>query len=100
MDYRSPRDKDGHGSHTAATVAGRIVPKVAALGGFAYGTASGVKPLPYDQDGLAIAGLHVVKKNIVVSASAGNSGPSSSTLSNLAPWIITVSASSMDHDRP
>ncbi|KAL8108232.1 subtilisin-like protease SBT5.6 [Apium graveolens] len=149
MDYLSPRDKDGHGSHTASTAAGRIVPKVSALGGFAYGTASGgaplarlaiykvcwpipkkekvegntctevdmlagmddaiadgvhvlslslgtAKPLPYDQDGLAIGGLHAVKKNIVVSASAGNSGPSPSTLSNPAPWIITVGASSMD----
>lgn len=149
LDYRSPRDKDGHGSHTASTAAGRIVPNVSALGGFAYGTASGgaplarlaiykvcwpvpkkekiegntcmdvdmlagmddavadgvhvlslsigtSKPLPYHQDSLAIGGLHAVKKNIVVSASAGNAGPSPSTLSNPAPWIITVGASSLD----
>ncbi|KAK1357281.1 hypothetical protein POM88_050537 [Heracleum sosnowskyi] len=109
-------------SHTASTAAGRSVPNVSALGGFAYGTASGGAPLahlaiykvcwpipkkekvegntctkvdmlagmddaiadgvhvvslslgtsksvPYDQDGLAIGGLHAVKKNIVVSTS-------------------------------
>ncbi|KAF3613037.1 hypothetical protein FXO38_36478, partial [Capsicum annuum] len=37
-----------------------------------------------------------MKKNIVVSCSAGNSGPTPSTLSNTAPWIITVGASSVD----
>ncbi|WOG85034.1 hypothetical protein DCAR_0104220 [Daucus carota subsp. sativus] len=149
LDYQSPRDKDGHGSHTASTAAGRVVPKVSALGGFAYGTASGgaplarlaiykvcwpipkkgkeegntcteidmlaamddavadgvhvislsigtQKPVAYDQDALAIGALHAAKKNIVVSCSAGNSGPSPATLSNPAPWVITVGASSLD----
>ncbi|KAL2475125.1 subtilase family protein [Abeliophyllum distichum] len=149
LDYRSPRDKDGHGTHTASTVGGRRVHNVSALGGFARGTASGGAPLvrlaiykvcwaipsqgkedgntcfmedmlaamddaiadgvdvlsisigtkdpiPFNEDSIAVGALHAIKKNIVVACSAGNSGPTPATLSNPAPWIITVGASSVD----
>ncbi|EOA13084.1 hypothetical protein CARUB_v10026090mg [Capsella rubella] len=148
-DFLSPRDPDGHGSHTASTVVGRRVYGASALGGFAMGSASGgaplarlavykacwakpnaekvdgnvclqedmlaaiddaiadgvhvisisigtTDPLPLQQDGIAIGALHAIKKNIVVAASAGNSGPKPGTLSNPAPWIITVGASTLD----
>ncbi|GFP91239.1 subtilisin-like protease sbt3.5 [Phtheirospermum japonicum] len=150
-----PRDKEGHGTHTASTAGGRMVKNVSALGGFATGTASGGAPLarlaiykvcwslpdqevaestcfdddilaamddaisdgvdvlsmsigstdpsvrvPYDQDGIAIGALHAVKKNIIVACSAGNSGPTAATVSNMAPWIITVGASSVDRMFP
>ncbi|KAL8460778.1 hypothetical protein ACS0TY_032329 [Phlomoides rotata] len=151
LDYRSPRDKDGHGTHTSSTVGGRRVKHVSALGGFASGTASGGAPLarlaiykvcwavpghgkedgntcfeedmlaaiddaigdgvdvlsisigtkdptPFNKDGIAIGAFHAIKKNIVVTCSAGNSGPAPSTLSNPAPWIITVGASSVDRE--
>lgn len=55
-------------------------------------------PVNYTDDGIAIGALHAVKKNIVVACSAGNSGPAPSTLSNPAPWIITVGASSVDRE--
>lgn len=150
-DYRSCRDMDGHGTHTASTIGGRSVPNASAIGGFARGTASGGAPLVrlaiykvcwpipghskangntcfeedmfaaiddaiadgvhvlsisigtstpvnYSDDGIAIGALHAVKKNIVVACSAGNSGPAPSTLSNPAPWIITVGASSVDRE--
>ncbi|KAK7412523.1 hypothetical protein VNO78_03987 [Psophocarpus tetragonolobus] len=44
-DYKSGRDKDGHGSHTASIVAGREVGKASAIGGFAKGRALGGAPL-------------------------------------------------------
>ncbi|KAL6546903.1 hypothetical protein OROMI_022624 [Orobanche minor] len=50
----------------------------------------------YFDDGIAIASFHAVKKGIVVIASAGNDGPAAGTVSNTAPWIITVGASTTD----
>ncbi|WCJ27301.1 subtilase family protein [Euphorbia peplus] len=148
-DSRSPRDLDGHGTHTASIAAGRHVPNAEAYGGFARGTASGGAPLahlaiykacwalpnkekvdgntcyeedmlaaiddaiadgvdvlsisigsdapiPYNQDGIAIGAFHALRKNIVVVCAAGNSGPAPASLSNSAPWIITVGASTLD----
>ncbi|XP_078431246.1 subtilase family protein isoform X2 [Wolffia australiana] len=152
--YRSPRDGDGHGTHTASTVGGRAVAGISAFGGFANGTASGGAPLvrlavykvcwpipgpnpnientcfdadmlaaiddaigdgvdvisisigvsgsapPFAEDSLAIGSLYALKSNVVVALSGGNSGPASGTVSNLAPWMITVGASSIDRSFP
>ncbi|KAG5622282.1 hypothetical protein H5410_007500 [Solanum commersonii] len=50
----------------------------------------------YTENAIAIGSLHAVKKNIVVACSAGNDGPTPSTVGNVAPWIITVGASNID----
>ncbi|KAL2484312.1 subtilase family protein [Forsythia ovata] len=146
LDFRSPRDINGHGTHTSSTIGGRRVPNASSIGGLGSGTATGGAPLvrlaiykvcwpipgqtdstcldddmlaafddaiadgvhvisvsigtntstPFKNDGTAIGALHAVKRNIVVACSAGNSGPTTSSVSNVAPWIITVGASSID----
>ncbi|KAI3410576.1 uncharacterized protein J3R85_018711 [Psidium guajava] len=149
IDYRSPRDVDGHGTHTASTVGGQKVPGASAFGGLAWGTAIGGaplahlamykvcwaipdvtkqmentcfeedilaalddaigdgvdvlslslginKPLPYSEDSLALGTFQAMRSGIVTVCAAGNSGPIRSTLSNTAPWVMTVAASSLD----
>ncbi|XVE77029.1 hypothetical protein DITRI_Ditri13aG0029200 [Diplodiscus trichospermus] len=47
-----------------------------------------------------LASFKAIANGIFVSCSAGNTGPSESTLSNTAPWIMTVGASSLDRSFP
>nr|XP_009394968.1 PREDICTED: subtilisin-like protease SBT5.3 [Musa acuminata subsp. malaccensis] len=142
----TPRDTDGHGTHTLSTAAGRFVPG-ANVFGLGNGTAKGGAPnarvaaykvcwppvngsecfdadilaafdaaihdgvhvlsvslgggpTNYFKDGVAIGSFHAVKHGITVVCSAGNSGPKSGTVSNTAPWIVTVGASTMDREFP
>ncbi|KAJ7516764.1 hypothetical protein O6H91_22G070100 [Diphasiastrum complanatum] len=137
-EYRSPRDAEGHGSHTASTAGGSSV-KHASLFGLAEGTARGGTPTAriaaykvcwfgsctdadilaafdeavadgvdlisssiggspqdYFSDSIAIGAFHAVQNGVFVSSSAGNSGPSVYTATNVAPWLTTVAASSID----
>ncbi|KAG4188631.1 hypothetical protein ERO13_A08G177700v2 [Gossypium hirsutum] len=138
-DLKSPRDSEGHGTHTSSTAAGDRVPG-ASYYGLANGTARGgvpgariamykvcwsfgcgaadilaafddaiadgvdiisvslgsVFPVPYDVDPIAIGAFHAMKYGILTSSSAGNSGPWPYSVSNYAPWTLTVAASTID----
>ncbi|PIN14699.1 Cucumisin [Handroanthus impetiginosus] len=136
-DATSPLDTEGHGTHTASTIAGVPV-KGANLYGLATGTARGGVPSAriasykvcwpdcqdidilaafdaaiadgvdiisaslgansriFFQDSVAVGSLHALKKGILTVCAAGNSGPDLSTVQNVAPWILTVGASTID----
>ncbi|CAM8933442.1 unnamed protein product [Rhodiola kirilowii] len=48
------------------------------------------------RDPIAIGAFHAMKKGILTACSAGNSGPYIGTVQNVAPWIMTVAATSSD----
>ena len=60
----------------------------------------GGDPSDYFDDGIAIGSFHAVRRGIAVVCSAGNSGPGLGTVSNLAPWLFTSGASTMDREFP
>ncbi len=138
-EYLSPRDFDGHGSHTASTAGGNngvqatgIATALGKISGMAprarisvykalyesadHSTASGtttdlvaaidqavadgVDVINYSISGSTtsflsapeVAFLFAEDAGIFVSASAGNSGPTASTVAHAGPWLMTVAA--------
>ncbi|KAK4262691.1 hypothetical protein QN277_028223 [Acacia crassicarpa] len=52
--------------------------------------------LPFFKDPIALGAFSAVQQGVFVACLAGNSGPQIMTMSNEAPWILTVGASSTD----
>ncbi|KAL2326644.1 hypothetical protein Fmac_025702 [Flemingia macrophylla] len=50
----------------------------------------------YFEDTYAIGAFHAMKKGILTSQAAGNSGPDLYTITNNAPWLLSVAASTID----
>nr|XP_007141829.1 hypothetical protein PHAVU_008G229200g [Phaseolus vulgaris]ESW13823.1 hypothetical protein PHAVU_008G229200g [Phaseolus vulgaris] len=57
---------------------------------------STVKHLNYFEDVHAIGAFHAMRRGILTSKSAGNSGPNPSTMADVAPWYISVAATTID----
>jgi len=136
----TPEDDNGHGTHTASTVAGNAIDveflgEQLTISGVAphaqiiaydacYSTATGAScagddlvaavqqavldnvdiinysisggEVPYN-DAVELAFLEAFGSGVVVSASAGNSGPAAGTVAHRSPWVITTAAST--HNR-
>ncbi|KAF3975040.1 hypothetical protein CMV_001692 [Castanea mollissima] len=54
----------------------------------------------YDKDIVAIGAFKATSQGILVSCSAGNGGPTPESVTNIAPWITTVGAGTLDRDFP
>lgn len=50
---------------------------------------------PFYQDLTAVGSFSAVMSGVFVSTSAGNAGPDYGTVTNCAPWVLTVAASTM-----
>uniref|UniRef100_A0A804LGZ3 Subtilisin-like protease SBT1.6 n=1 Tax=Zea mays TaxID=4577 RepID=A0A804LGZ3_MAIZE len=146
VEFMSPRDADGHGTHTATTAAGSVA-YGASMEGYAPGVAKGVAPkarvaaykvcwkgagcmdsdilagfdravadgvdvisvsigggsgvtAPFYLDPIAIGAYGAVSRGVFVATSAGNEGPASMSVTNLAPWLATVGAGTIDRNFP
>ncbi|ESQ55205.1 hypothetical protein EUTSA_v10027359mg, partial [Eutrema salsugineum] len=154
LDFKSTRDANGHGTHTATIAGGSFVPNVSFYG-LARGMVRGGAPrariavykacwnimrddgsgtvgkctdadiykafddamhdgvdvlsvslggkLPEDSEVVylgSVAAFHAVAKGILVVAAAGNDGPGAQTVVNVAPWFLTVAATTLDRSFP
>ncbi|KAH7690741.1 Peptidase S8 subtilisin-related protein [Dioscorea alata] len=51
---------------------------------------------PFFENSIVVGAFSAIEQGVFVSCSAGNGGPTASVITNDAPWILTVAASTMD----
>lgn len=56
--------------------------------------------MDYYRDDTTVGAFRAMQNGVVVSAGAGNTGPGLSTVNNVAPWMLTVGASTIDREFP
>ena len=59
-------------------------------------TSLGADDMPLENNAIAIASFSAMKKGVLVATSAGNQGPVFGTVHNAFPWVLTVTAGSID----
>ncbi|XP_061359711.1 subtilisin-like protease Glyma18g48580 [Gastrolobium bilobum] len=62
------------------------------------GGRASISPEEIFTDEISIGAFHALARNILLVASAGNEGPTPGTVLNVAPWVFTVAASTIDRD--
>lgn len=55
-------------------------------------------PKEFFEDALSIGAFHAISNGVIVVAAGGNSGPKPGTVTNVAPWLFSVGASTMDRN--
>ncbi|KAM7494160.1 hypothetical protein LguiB_028769 [Lonicera macranthoides] len=59
---------------------------------------AGFRPSPFYSDPIAVGAFAAIQRGIFVSCAIGNSGPTRASLSNQAPWLLSVGASSINRN--
>ncbi|KAL6211728.1 hypothetical protein ACLB2K_016951 [Fragaria x ananassa] len=112
--HQCAKDDVGHGTHTASTAGGNTVKNVSfcglaqedILGALEDATADGVDTitvsltgilaLHLNKDPVAIGAFHATEKGLVTTNAACHDGPGAGPITSVAPWLLTVAASSTD----
>ncbi|KAF3661297.1 putative subtilisin-like protease-like [Capsicum annuum] len=103
ISMNSAKDTNSHGTHCGSIAAGNFVKdliaaidQIVADGVDIISISFGNHFITLYEDAISIASFGAMIKGVLVSASAGNRGPSWGTLGNRSPWILCVASGYTD----